>query len=72
VAKQIIIYGLAILVAIIVLAGLLLHFFVWLYAFMRELRTINIEIGRTEGEDKRHWIRRKRRLWLSIIPFVRY
>ena len=30
------------------------------------------EIGRTTGAERRHWIRQKRRLWLSLIPFVKY
>lgn len=40
--------------------------------FSRELRYLNLEIGRTEGAERKFWIRRRRRLWLSLIPFVRY
>lgn len=41
-------------------------------SFSQELRYLNIEIGRTSGTERRHWIRRKRRLWLSLIPFIKY
>ena len=40
--------------------------------FSRELRLLNNEIGRTTGGERRYWKRRKRRLWLSLIPFVKY
>lgn len=44
----------------------------WLRDFRRELRYINMEIERNEGRERERWIRRKRRLKLSIIPFIRY
>lgn len=40
--------------------------------FSQELRYLNNEIRRTDGAERRHWIRQRRRLWLSLIPFVRY
>lgn len=40
--------------------------------FTRELRYLNSEINRTVGAERRSWIRQRRRLWLSLIPFVRY
>jgi len=40
--------------------------------FIRELRYLNTEIARTTGGHRQHWLRRRRRLWLSLIPFVRY
>ena len=40
--------------------------------FSRELRYLNNEIGRTTGAERKHWIRQRRRLWLSLIPFVKY
>jgi len=39
--------------------------------FNRELNYINMEIGRTRGEEQRYWKREKRRLWLSLLPFYR-
>ncbi len=40
--------------------------------FSRELHMLNMEISRTSGEERRYWKRRRRRLWLSIIPFIKY
>lgn len=40
--------------------------------FSRELKYVNGEIDRTEGAEQRYWIRKRRRLWLSLIPFVKY
>lgn len=40
--------------------------------FSSELRYLNSEIGRTTGGERRYWIRQRRRLWLSLIPFVKY
>ena len=40
--------------------------------FSQELKYLNNEIRRTDGAERMHWIRQKRRLWLSLIPFVKY
>lgn len=40
--------------------------------FSRELKYLNSEINRTEGGERKGWIRQRRRLWLSLIPFVKY
>lgn len=40
--------------------------------FRRELRYLNCEIQRTTGAERKRWIRKRRKLWLSLIPFVRY
>ena len=40
--------------------------------FSRELKYLNCEITRTYGAERQHYKRKKRRLWLSLIPFVRY
>ncbi len=40
--------------------------------FSQELKYINCEIRRTDGSERRYWIRKRRRLWLSLIPFVKY
>ena len=47
-------------------------FIPWLLAFRREMRYINMEIQRNHGRERERWIRRKKRLWLSLFPFVRY
>ena len=67
--------GFYILIGIIgffLLIGLLFGLAQFLNDFMSELRYLNNEIGRTDGEKRKHWIRQRRRLWLSLIPFVKY
>lgn len=44
----------------------------WIASFRRELKYLNDEIGRNSGRERERWIRRRRRLWLSLIPFVKY
>lgn len=39
--------------------------------FSRKLKYLNTEIGRTEGDEREHWKREKRGLWLSFLPFFR-
>ena len=47
-------------------------FFARIEGFRYEMQYINGEIRRTEGSERAYWIKRRRRLWLSLIPFVRY
>jgi len=54
-------------VAVLLLVGLTMK----IGEFSRELKYINIEIGRTTGAERRYWKREKRRLWLSLLPFFR-
>ena len=67
--------------ALYVLIGMIAAFFLFLLSFglisffnefYREHKYINCEIKRTDGSERRYWIRRRRRLWLSLIPFVKY
>jgi hypothetical protein len=51
---------------------LLFGFAQFINEFSQELKYLNSEIGRTSGEERRYWIRRRRQLWLSLIPFVKY
>ena len=44
----------------------------WLRDFCHEMRYIETEIGRTEGREQEHWKKKKRRRWLSLLPFFRY
>ena len=65
------------LVLVVIVAGFfLLLILVGLVSFINdfssELRYLNNEIRRTTGAERRHWIRQRRRLWLSLIPFVKY
>lgn len=60
------------IVVAVVLISLLIRLIVFIYDFSSELYYLNIEIERTEGEERSWYIRQRRRLWLSLIPFVRY
>jgi len=51
-------------------AMLLLALIRWFLSFRTELRYINLEIGRSVGAEKRAWQRKKKQLWLSLIPLV--
>ena len=60
--------AIGIIIAIVVLVYLVRFFIV----FSRELNYIEEEILRTTGEEKEYWKKTRRRLWLSLLPFVRY
>lgn len=66
------IYIIVAVLAVFLILMLIARFIMWLQAFMTELRYLNQEIERTTGEEQKHWVRRKKRLLLSLIPFVRY
>ncbi|MBE6717890.1 MAG: hypothetical protein E7574_01355 [Ruminococcaceae bacterium] len=60
-------------IVIIVFLFLFAVFTRWyLNEFLPELRYLNKEIRRTEGKEKSKWKRRRKKLFLSLIPFVRY
>lgn len=44
----------------------------WMLWFRREWKYLTSEIGRNYGKERERWKRRRRRLLLSIIPFVKY
>ena len=58
--------------AILALPIIVVLIAIHLNGFIQELRYLNTEIARTTGKQREHWLRRRRRLWLSLIPFVRY
>ena len=64
----------AIFVIVIVFLGcmFLANFVNWILKFKRELKLLKSEIGRTKGREQKYWIKKRRKLWFSIIPFVRY
>ena len=47
-------------------------FIAFLVEFFRELRYLNQEIRCNHGVARDYWIRQRRRLWLSLLPFVKY
>ncbi len=58
--------------AVFVFLGLVVGLCRFADNFSAELRYLSNEIERTEGAERRYWIRRRKRLWLSLIPFVKY
>ncbi len=60
------------LIVVLILILLVIKLAAFLNDFSHELRILNCEIERTTGAERRYWIRKKRRLWLSLIPFVKY
>ena len=58
--------------ALIVLVFVLYGLCSFINDFSAELRYLNNEIKRTEGAERRHYIRKRKRLWLSLIPFVKH
>ena len=59
-------------VAIIFLLAVVVGLCAFFSNFSSELKYLNIEIRRTSGSERRHYIRKRRRLWLSLLPFVKY
>ena len=43
----------------------------WYFQFSQQLRYLNKEIRRNRGAERKLWKRRRRRLWLSLLPFFR-
>ncbi len=39
--------------------------------FLPDLRHLNNEIGRTTGRERKHYIKKRRKLWLSLLPFFK-
>ena len=60
----------------IIVALIGMYWIAWLILgfdkFRWELKRLNIEIGRTTGEEQKRWRALRRKLWLSLIPFVKY
>ena len=52
---------------VVLLAGLVKN----IDTFKHELDYINMEIARSEGDRRKHWQKKKRQLWLSLLPFYR-
>lgn len=37
--------------------------------YSQEMKYIESEIRRSEGSEKKYWIKKKRQLWKSFLPF---
>ncbi len=60
--------GIAIVFFTICLLGIVQN----IIEFFQELRYINNEISNADENEKPYWLWQRRRLWLSIIPFIKY
>ena len=58
----------AVFVLILVIVGLCS----FINEFSKELKYLNSEIRRTSGAERKRWLKRRRKLWFSILPFVKY
>ena len=59
--------------ACILAAVLFVALAAWLPKFQHELHKVNRYIKNASSErERQHYIKRRRRLWLSLIPFVKY
>ncbi|MBR2327370.1 MAG: hypothetical protein IKA51_01985 [Clostridia bacterium] len=56
------------LIALIAAVVILRPFF---NGFFGKLKYLNLEIKRTSGSERRRWKKKRRRLFLSLIPFVK-
>lgn len=67
-----VVYGIIGIAAFLILILFLIFMALFLDDFSRELKYLNTEIRRTSGREQKYWKKRKRRLWLSLLPFVKY
>ncbi|MBQ0084348.1 MAG: hypothetical protein KBS52_06255 [Clostridiales bacterium] len=63
--------GLIALVAIIIVGGITARIIKKFGSFKRKLSYINMEISRTTGGERKQWKRRRRKLWISWLPFTK-
>lgn len=70
-ANPIVIFAIA-AVVLLLLFVILIGFIQFSNEFITELQYLSSEIERTDGEERAYWISQRRRLWLSLLPFVKY
>ncbi len=58
-------------IALLVLVLIVIVFIEFVNEFSRELKYLNMEIKRNKGKTQLYWKRKRRRLWLSLIPFFK-
>lgn len=63
---------LIIILCVIIIIPMVIGFAIFLNNFSAELKYLNCEISRTRGTEQKQWIYQRRRLLLSLIPFVKY
>ena len=65
----------SILLAAIIIIVAVVSWLIWMLMrpeFFREMQFLNMEISRNSGELRQMWIQQRRRLLLTMIPFVKY
>ena len=67
--QMFVLVGVAVILFLLILIFELAQF---ISNFSRELWYLNMEVGRTEGEERRYYQQQRRRLWLSLLFFWRY
>ena len=60
------------IIVTVILVLLCIRFVPMIKDFRDELEYIESEIRRTDGRERAHWEKKKKKLWLSLLPFVRY
>lgn len=65
-------YWLAVILTAVLLLGFIIKLCIFINDFTVTLRYLTGEIRRTAGSERRYYIRQRRRLWLSLIPFVQF
>lgn len=66
------IYIISWILCILIAFALLVCLLQKLIYFTRELKYLNSEIARSTGSERQYWLRCKRKLLLSLLPFVKY
>lgn len=69
--NSVIFVSIFVIVAVVFITVLINALIRW-QTFSFERRRLNNEIQRTHGEEKRHWQRERRRLWLTLLPFTKF
>ena len=65
-------YVMAAIVGAFCVGVLLLRAAMWMCGFYREWCYVCGEIERAEEDERAYWLARRRRLWLSLLPFTVY
>lgn len=56
--------------AAFLLISLLVSLVIKLERFREELSYVNMELRRASARERKYWKRRRRLLWLSLLPFT--
>ncbi len=72
VADVMMLYVMAAIVGLFCGGMLLVRCLMEVCGFYREWRYVSDEIERVEDGERAYWLARRRRLWLSLLPFVAY